>query len=107
MQHIQILNFNLKGINHDDFIEIADTMAPVFAEVPGLLSKIWLADQESNTYGGVYTWKDRQAMETFSESSLFNDVASNPILPTSHRKISANFFQKLGILEGTSKITGM
>ena len=29
--HIQILNFNLKGINHDDFIEIADTMAPVFA----------------------------------------------------------------------------
>jgi hypothetical protein len=29
------------------------------------------------------------------------------ILPTSHRKISANFFQKLGILEGPSKITGM
>ena len=31
--HIQILNFNLKGINHDDFVEIADTMDPVLAEV--------------------------------------------------------------------------
>ena len=94
MQHIQILNFNLKGINHDDFIEIADTMAPVFAEVPGLLSKIWLADQESNTYGGVYTWKDRQAMETFSKISLFNDVANNPNFANFTSKDFCQFFPK-------------
>ena len=69
-------------------------MAPVFAEVPGLLSKIWLADQEGNTYGGVYTWKDRQAMETFSESSLFNDVASNPNFANFTSKDFCQFFPK-------------
>ena len=40
MQHIQILNFNLKGSNHDDFMEIADTMASVFAEVTALKSLV-------------------------------------------------------------------
>ena len=93
MQHIQILNFNLKGINHDDFMEIADTMASVFAEVPGL-PKAWLADQEGNTYGGVYTWKDRQAMETFSKSSLFNDVANNPNFVNFTSKDFCQFFPK-------------
>ena len=92
--YIQIFNFNLKGINHDDFIEIANTMAPVFAEVPGLISKIWLANQESNTYGGVYTWKDRQAMETFSKSSLFNDVANNPNFTNFTVKDFCQFFPK-------------
>ena len=53
--HIQVVNFNLEGINHDDFMQIADTAAPAFAEVPGLVSKIWLCDPENNTYGGVYT----------------------------------------------------
>ena len=54
--HIQVVNFNLEGINHDDFMQIADTEAPAFAGVPGLVSKVWLCDQENNTYGGVYTW---------------------------------------------------
>ena len=54
---IQVVNFNIEGINHDDFLQIADTAAPAFAEVPGLVSKIWLCDQENNTYGGVYTWE--------------------------------------------------
>ena len=69
--HIQVVNFNLEGINHDDFMQIADTAAPAFAGVPGLVSKVWLCDQENNTYGGVYTWENQQAMETFAKSELF------------------------------------
>ena len=53
-----------------------------------------LADQESNTYGGVYTWKDRQAMDTFSESSLFNDVANNPNFANFTSKDFCQFFPK-------------
>ena len=94
MQHIQILNFNLKGINHDDFMEIADTMAPVFAEVPGLLSKIWLADQESNTYGGIYSLEDSQAIETVTKISLFNDIANNPNFTNFTSKDFCQFFPK-------------
>ena len=98
---IQVVNFNLEGINHDDFLQIADTAAPAFAEVPGLVSKIWLCDQENNTYGGVYTWENEQAMETFSKSELFNNaLANNP----NFVNLSVKDF---GILDGPSKITGM
>ena len=98
---IQVVNFNLEGINHDDFMLIADTAAPAFAEVPGLVSKIWLCDQENNTYGGVYTWENEQAMETFAKSELFtNAVANNP----NFVNLSVKDF---GILDGPSKITGM
>ena len=98
---IQVVNFNLEGINHDDFLQIADTAAPAFAEVPGLVSKIWLCDQENNTYGRVYTWENEQALETFAKSELFlNAVANNP----NFVNLSVKDF---GILEGPSKVTGM
>ena len=99
--HIQVVNFNLEGITHDDFLQIADTAAPAFAEVPGLVSKVWLCDQEGNTYGGVYTWENHQAMDTFAKSELFlNAVANNP----NFVNLSVKDF---GILEGPSKVTGM
>ena len=40
---IQILKFKLEGIDHVDFMQIADTAAPAFAELPGLVSKVWLS----------------------------------------------------------------
>ena len=99
--HIQVVNFNLEGINHDDFMQIADTAASDFADVPGLVSKVWLCDQENNTYGGVYTWENQQAMETFAKSELFiNALENNP----NFVNISMKDF---GVLEGPSKITGV
>ena len=75
-------------------------MASAFAEVPGLISKTWLSDQEGNTYGGVYTWENRQAMEAFGETEFFQGVAGNPNF--------VNFSSKsFGVLEGPSKVTGI
>ena len=99
--HIQVVNFNLEGITHDDFLQIADTAAPAFAEVPGLISKVWLSDQEGNTYGGIYTWENKEAMEAFGESELFtNAVKNNP----NFVNLSVKSF---GILEGPGKVTGV
>ena len=76
--HIQIINFHLKDLSEADFRGACDELAPAFAEVPGLLSKVWLADPAANTYGGVYAWESREAMEEFSNSELFTAVATNP-----------------------------
>lgn len=78
--HIQIVNFNLKEVSQEDYNKLCDQLAPAFADIPGLSSKVWLADPDSNTYGGIYTWQDRQAMEDFMKTSLFNDVATHPNL---------------------------
>ena len=96
--HIQVVNFNLVDTTHEDFAKLCDQLAPAFAEVPGLISKIWLADPQANTYGGVYTWRDREAMEAFAQSSLFNDVLTHPNLAD----ITAKDF---GVLEGPTRVT--
>ena len=37
--------------------------ASVFGAIPGLVAKYWLADPETNTYGGVYLWESREALD--------------------------------------------
>ena len=37
--HISVVNFNLEGITHDDFLNITEQAAPAFAQIPGLISK--------------------------------------------------------------------
>jgi len=76
--HIQIINFRLKDMSETDYRAQCDEVAPAFAEVPGLVSKVWLANSVTNTYGGVYTWTSREAMEEYARSDLFKAVATNP-----------------------------
>ena len=75
--HIQIINFHLKGLSEGDFRARCDEIAPLYTELPGLISKVWLANSRTNTYGGVYTWESRAAMEAFAQSELFRAVALN------------------------------
>ena len=60
--HIQVINFRLKDLSPAGYAALCDELAPNFAAMPGLLAKVWLADDASGTYGGVYTWRDRAAM---------------------------------------------
>ena len=78
--HVQIVSFQLNGIDDAQYRDACDDEAPAFAAIPGLMSKIWLADQSTNTYGGVYIWRDRQALQTFVGSDLFRGFASDPQL---------------------------
>ena len=78
--HIQIINFELKGVSEADYAGLCDNLAPSFAAVPGLVRKIWLANSETGTYGGVYVWKDKQSMEDFAQTDLFRSVATHPNL---------------------------
>ena len=95
---IQVVNFHLKGLSDADYRNVCDGIAPELARVPGLVSKVWLADEASNTYGGVYTWTDRQAMDAFARSDFFKAFAANP----NFANITSAVF---GILEGPSQVT--
>lgn len=96
--HIQIVNFNLKGASEADYRALCDQLAPAFATMPGLLAKVWLADAATNTYGGVYTWENKAAMEAYLRSELFNNVVNHPNLTN----ITSKDF---GILEGPTAVT--
>lgn len=47
-------------------------------ELPGLVSKTWLANEDTNTYGGVYVWQDREAMEAYRENDIYKGMMDNP-----------------------------
>ena len=51
---------------------------PVFAELDGLLAKIWIADPERGTYGGIYLFRDRPALDAYLESDLFAHILAEP-----------------------------
>ena len=78
--HIQVVNFHLKDLREEEYRNLCDQLASTFAEIPGLISKVWLADQATNTYGGVYTWRNREAMVAFTKTDLFASVVSHPNL---------------------------
>ena len=76
---IQVVNFNLEGIGHKDYLGATVDVAPAFNDVKGLKSKVWLSDEGNNVYGGVYTWENRQAMEDYLNSEFYDQVlGSNP-----------------------------
>ena len=60
--HILIINFNLHELPRADYEAVCDEVSEAFASIPGLVSKKWLANEETNTYGGVYLFEHRQAM---------------------------------------------
>jgi hypothetical protein len=93
--HIQVINFRLKDLSHEGYAALCDELAPTFAAMPGLLAKVWLADEASGTYGGVYTWRDRAALEA---ANVFAIVQGHPNFADA---TSRDF----GILEGPTRVT--
>jgi len=76
--HIQIINFHLKGISEEEYRRQCEIIAPALANLPGLVSKVWLTNSETNTYGGVYVWRDRQTMEDYKKTDIYKGMAANP-----------------------------
>jgi quinol monooxygenase YgiN len=95
---IQVVYFNLNGLSDAEYCGVCNRLAPELARVPGLISKVWLADAASNSYGGVYTWADQQALDDFTRSDFFKAFVTNP----SFANIASKVF---GILEGPSEVT--
>jgi hypothetical protein len=76
--HAQVVTFQLTGIDDAGFRTMCDQLASQFSDINGMQAKIWLADPATNTYGGIYLWNDRAAMEEYARSDFFKAVASHP-----------------------------
>jgi hypothetical protein len=73
-----IITFDLVDMTHERYGEVCAELAPAFAALPGLLTKIWITDPERACYGGVYLFKDADSASGFLGSALARSVASNP-----------------------------
>lgn len=78
--HAQIITFNLDNMTEEGYLELCDGLTAAYAELPGLLAKVWLSDAPRNTFGGVYFWRDRESMEAYLASDLLRAVGASPHL---------------------------
>ena len=76
--YIHIINFNIIGIDRSQYEGGAMQATSAFAAVPGLIRKHWLANEENNTYGGVYIFDSKESHDAFVESKLYAGVKGNP-----------------------------
>ena len=76
--HIQVVTFQLAGLEPDAYRAHCEASAPAFTEIPGLRAKAWLANPSANTYGGVYAWESREAMEAYVSGPIFGALLANP-----------------------------
>ena len=93
-----IVNFSLEGISEAEYVALCDQLAPTFAAIDGLLSKVWLSDPDSNSFGGVYLFDSTAAIDRFLGSQLFADVASHPNLADARAT-------RFGVLEAPTRVT--
>ena len=77
----QLITYQLKDISQEEYQkQMVEHDAPIIAKVKGLISKLWLADIEKNSFGGFYLWESKTAMQDFMNSDLVKTVVSRPFL---------------------------
>jgi|GEM_PF-647418 len=64
----------------DEYIAAVSPLAEQFAEVPGLLWKVWTLNPETKRAGAAYYFADAESMQTYMDGELFRAVKSHPNL---------------------------
>ena len=95
---VLMVTFGLDGVSEAEYYRGCDEEAQAFADVPGMIAKVWLADPGTNTYGGIYTFRDAGSLEDYLASDLFRSIEEAD-------EFSDVAVQRFAALEGPTRIT--
>jgi len=87
--HLQI-EFEFTCAAHE-YQQLAAQRAPTLASVPGLVSKLWIVDEEQRRAGGAYLFSDRAAANAYLEGPIVAGLRANPAF----RHVSVRLFDVL------------
>jgi len=96
--YARIVTFRLDGPSPADYQSHAVALAPAFSSWPGLLAKVWIADAENGTYGGIYLFADRASADESKGTDLYRSMVAN----TAFADLS---IRELDVLEEPTAIT--
>jgi hypothetical protein len=75
----------------DEYRDLAAHAAPKVAGVPGLVSKVWIVDEERRRAGGAYLFSDRSAAAAYVEGPIIAGLRKNPAI----RDVTVRLFDVL------------
>ncbi len=78
-QKFLVTNYSF-DMSSEAFEDTATQLAQQFADVPGMVWKIWLINAASKEAGAIYLFEDDAALQQFKASPLVAAVLSHPAL---------------------------
>ena len=79
---VLVVNYQLENMTLEEHAELGKSVAPSFTpeNVPGLLGKSFIGNLESEIFGGVYYFSDKNDVDVYLESELWKGVVAHPNL---------------------------
>lgn len=71
------INFKLE-VTTKDYEQAAKSLVDQFANLPGLMWKIWTMNEEQKEAGGIYLFEDEASLNKFLNGPLAKTVTSHP-----------------------------
>ena len=79
---VLVVNYQLENMTLEEHAELGTAVAPSFTSenVPGLLGKSFIGNLESEIFGGIYYFSDKNDVDVYLESELWKGVVAHPNL---------------------------
>ena len=74
--HILVINFTADA-SPEQFDALVQEDAPIFAKIDGLIHKHFIFNHEEKTYGGVYMFESKDALQAYMDGEIFKSVIEN------------------------------
>jgi hypothetical protein len=66
---VQVVKYKT-GLSDEEAIRTIAERAPQYQALPGLRQKLYIREQETGEYGGIYVWENGDSMREFRKSDL-------------------------------------
>ena len=70
---VQVVKYKT-GLSDDEVAQTIADRAPQYEALPGLRQKLYIREQATGAYGGIYLWEDEDSMREFRESDLAGTI---------------------------------
>ena len=96
--HAAMVTFETRDLSREKYEQLCDQFAPAIAEVPGLISKTFVAGLEPNVFGGFYLFRTKADADAYQASDITTGFKADPHV--------ANFkVVDFEVLESPSRVT--
>ena len=84
----KILQINFKfNVSKSEYEKAVSPLADDFADVVGLIWKIWLMNEKESEAGGIYLFEDESSLKAMLDGPLAAKVKSHPALSDMSAKV--------------------
>ena len=84
------INFTL-NVSPAEYGKICESVAQAIADMPGLVWKVWLLNEQDGEAGGIYLFEDEQSLGAYLSSPIIGQIKSLPQL----REIRVKCFETI------------